>query len=67
MCNKDIKAIKSGSKTVTSEDDFKDANFVLVGLAKNREKTEIQTCFPASNSIGNGGREHANRVMFNQL
>lgn len=51
MCNKGIKAIKIGSNTVTSEDGFKDANFVLVGFAKNRKKTEIQTCFPALKSI----------------
>lgn len=41
MCNKDIKAIKRGSKTVSSEDDFKDANFVLVGLkTEKRQKSK---------------------------
>lgn len=67
MCNKDIKATKGGSRTVTSGDGFQDANFVLGGLTNNRKKTERQTRFPASNSIGNGGRKHSNRVMFNQL
>lgn len=30
MCNKDIHAVKSDGKMVTSEEDFKDAKFAFV-------------------------------------